>query len=138
MSRAASVRSASAEKSTWPGESTSVIATPARSIAAWDEKIVMPRSRSMRSVSRCESPRSTRPAARIAPASSSIASASVVLPASTCANMPMTACLILSSPPTSRVLLGGARPSAARLSPIIVEVVAPVGKRTARGDFGVP
>ena len=66
----------------------------AQSSDALAEKIVMPRSRSMASVSRWELPLSTRPGLRMAPAVASIDSASVVLPASTCANKPTTACLM--------------------------------------------
>ena len=84
-----------------------------RSITACEEKMVMPRSRSIASVSRCESPLSTRPRVRICPASKSIASASVVLPASTCAKMPITACFI-HFPSQSRFRCGHVAAKAAR------------------------
>ena len=62
------------------------------SSTACDEKIVMPRSRSIALVSRCESPSSTRPRLRMRPTLNNMASANVVLPASTCAKIPTTAC----------------------------------------------
>lgn len=65
------------------GASTSVRRAPARSSSAWAAKMVMPRSRSMASVSRWESPRLDAAKARDAPRVVEHASASVVLPAST-------------------------------------------------------
>ena len=64
-----SVRSVSAEKSTWPGVSSSVTSVSSRGSTACLEKMVMPRSRSMASVSRKASLWSTRPRRRMAPLS---------------------------------------------------------------------
>ncbi len=82
------VRSASVEKSTWPGVSSSVTSVSGSGRIACFEKIVMPRSRSIASESRNASPWSTRPSLRSRPAVKSIASESVVFPASTCASSP--------------------------------------------------
>ena len=83
------VRSISAEKSTWPGVSSSVTWWSGRSKTACLEKMVMPRSRSMASVSRKASRWSTRPSFRSAPQRYSMASDRVVFPASTWAMTPI-------------------------------------------------
>ena len=62
-----SVRSASAEKSTWPGVSSNVTSTVSRDSTACLEKMVIPRSRSMASVSKKASLWSTRPSFRMEP-----------------------------------------------------------------------
>ena len=59
-------------------------------MTAGSVKMVMPRCRSMASVSRKASPWSTRPSLRTWPVAYSSASDNVVLPASTCARMPAT------------------------------------------------
>ncbi len=67
QSSTASARSASAEKSTWPGVSSKVSSTFSSGSTACLEKMVMPRSRSKVSVSRKASAWSTRPSFRKAP-----------------------------------------------------------------------
>ena len=84
-----SVRSVSAEKSTWPGVSSSVTSKSPSGSTACLEKMVMPRSRSMASVSRKASRWSTRPSFRMEPLRYNRASDSVVFPASTWAMTPI-------------------------------------------------
>ena len=62
-----STRSASAEKSTWPGVSSKVTSTVSRDSTACLEKMVIPRWRSMASVSRKASLWSTLPSFRMEP-----------------------------------------------------------------------
>lgn len=84
------LRSISAEKSTCPGVSSKVRVRFGMVMIAGSVKMVMPRCRSIVLVSRNASPWSTRPSLRTLPVAYSNASDSVVLPASTCARMPVT------------------------------------------------
>ena len=87
-SSAHSERSTSKLKSAWPGVSISVTCRPAWLNAIAAARTDMPRVRSIGRVSVCAVPLSTLPSVRIACAWYSMRSVSVVLPASTCANMP--------------------------------------------------
>jgi len=101
QSSTGSTRSVSAEKSTWPGVSSSVNSASPHGKTAPAAKIVMPRRRSRSWVSSAVEPRSTRPMARMTPLRKRIASLRVVFPASTWASTPKVMRLFAAGPATA-------------------------------------
>ena len=89
-----SARSTSATKSLCPGVSMRLTWRSPTGNAATAERMVIPRRRSMSPVSVCVVPESTLPRRSITPVSNSRRSVRLVLPASTCARIPMlTVCI---------------------------------------------
>ena len=76
-------------KSEWPGVSMRLTVRPAMVRQATAVLMVMPRCRSMAIESVWVLPPSTLPSSLMTPARNSSRSVRLVLPASTCANMPM-------------------------------------------------